>query len=94
MPFCLILSLFKFLTHISCFLSAVNKIILKLFLLYWKFLTLRYSVVQKVDVSRYRYSTNTILADANLAIGSRWPSQNQTVDVNWQKFPADGKSGS
>jgi hypothetical protein len=38
--------------------------------------------------------TDTILANAKLAIGSRWPSQNQTVDINWQKFPADGKSGS
>jgi hypothetical protein len=57
-------------------------------------------VVAKVVVSRYRYNTDTILANANLAIGD--PMQLEVnghfgielFDIDWQKFPADAKNGS
>jgi hypothetical protein len=42
----------------------------------WFSLTLGPSVVEKVVDSRYRYTTDTDLADE---IGSRWPSQHQVV---------------
>ncbi len=57
-------------------------------------------VVKKVDVSQYWYDTDIILADANLAIG--YPMQLvvdghlgiEPLDIDWQKFPANGKNGS
>jgi hypothetical protein len=65
-------------------------------------ITLGYSIVEKVEVSQYRYDTDTILAVANLAIG--YPMQLVVdghlgikplgIDCHWQKFPADAKNGS
>ena len=44
-------------------------------------LTLGHLVVEKVEISQYWYDTDTILADANLAIGYPMPS---VVDGNFR----------
>ncbi len=63
------------------------------------FLGLGYWIVKTVDDSQYPYDTNTLLANADLAIS--YPMQSAVdghvrinpLDIDWQKFPAIGKNG-
>jgi hypothetical protein len=54
--------------------------------------------VKNVEVSRDQYDTNTILANANLAIG--YPMESvvnglhgiEPLDIDWQELPADANN--
>jgi hypothetical protein len=64
------------------------------------FITLGYSVVEKVVDSQYRYDTNTIVTNANISIGYLMQLVVdvdvgiETLYIDWQKYSADGKNGS